>query len=94
MPNGEKVAFGVVGLLLAVGGSRSKKQFECVRQPVLSFFQCLEVDCLGSLCINQVDEKGAIRQRPDALDQAFRLGEMLADTGPRESAIPLRIEMF
>jgi multimeric flavodoxin WrbA len=82
------------GLLLAVGGSRSKKQFECVRQPVLSFFQCLEVDYLGSLCINQVDEKGAILQRPDALDQAVRLGEMLADTGPRESLIPVRIEMF
>lgn len=82
------------GILLAVGGSRSKKQFECVRQPVLFFFQGLEVDYLGSLCINQVDEKGAIRRRPDALEQAFRLGEMLADTGPRASTIPLKIEMY
>ena len=66
------------GLLIAVGGSRSRKQFDCVRQPVQSCFECLEVDYVGSLCINQVDEKGAILKRPDALDQAFRLGRLLA----------------
>jgi multimeric flavodoxin WrbA len=66
------------GLLLAVGGSRSRKQFDGVREPVRSFFRSLEVDYLGSLCVNQADEKGAILKRPEALDQAFRLGHVLA----------------
>jgi multimeric flavodoxin WrbA len=81
------------GVLIAVGGSRSRKQFECVRQPVRSCFQYLEVDYVGSLCINQVDEKGAILERPDALEKALDLGRMLAGTD-RLPERPIRIEMF
>lgn len=82
------------GLLIAVGGSRSRKQFDCVRQPVQACFKCLEVDYLGSLCINQVDEKGAILKRPDALDQAFRLGRLLAGADTPLPDRPIEIEMF
>jgi multimeric flavodoxin WrbA len=82
------------GLLIAVGGSRSRKQFDCVRQPVQSCFKYLEVDYLGSLCLNQVDEKGAILKRPDALDQAFRLGRLLAGADTPLPQRPIKIEMF
>ncbi len=82
------------GLLIAVGGSRSRKQFDCVRQPVQSCFQYLEVDYFGSLCINQVDEKGAILKRPDALDQALRLGGLLAGADTSLPQRPVKIEMF
>jgi multimeric flavodoxin WrbA len=82
------------GILIAVGGSRSRKQFDCIRQPIQSCFQYLEVDYLGSLCINQVDEKGAILKRPDALDAAFRLGHMLASTDVPLPKMPIRMEMF
>jgi multimeric flavodoxin WrbA len=82
------------GLLIAVGGSRSRKQFDCVRQPVQSCFKCLEVDYLGGLCINQVDEKGAILKRPDALDEAFRLGGLLAGADTPFPKRPIEIEMF
>jgi multimeric flavodoxin WrbA len=82
------------GLILAVGGSRSRKQFECVRQPLESCFKYLEVDCLGSLCINQIDEKGAILKRPDALEEAFRLGHTLADPDTPLPQRPIRMEMF
>jgi hypothetical protein len=51
------------------------------------------VDYLGSLCINQVDEKGAILRRPDALEKAEDLGRTLASTDPLPQS-PLRIEMF
>jgi hypothetical protein len=77
-----------------VGGSRSRKQFDCVRQPIQSCFKYLEVGYLGSLCVNQVDEKGAILRRPDALDQAFRLGRLLASTGVRLPKRPVKVEMF
>lgn len=82
------------GLILAVGGSRSQKQFECVREPIRSCFRYLEIDYLGSLCINQVDEKGAILKRPDALEAASRLGRTLADAGAPLPARPVKIELF
>lgn len=82
------------GLIIAVGGSRSRKQFECVRQPIESCFHYLEVDCVGSLCINQVDEKGAILSRPEALEQAFRLGRALAGADADLPQGPVKIEMF
>jgi multimeric flavodoxin WrbA len=82
------------GLLIAVGGSKSRKQFDCVRQPIESFFDYLEVDCVGSLCINQVDEKGAIWKRPDALEQAFRLGAMLASSDESLVQKPVKMELF
>jgi multimeric flavodoxin WrbA len=82
------------GLILAVGGSRSRKQFDCVREPIKSCFKYLEVDYLGSLCVNQVDEKGAILKRPEALDQASRLGRLLASTSTPLPKRPVKIEMF
>jgi multimeric flavodoxin WrbA len=82
------------GLIIAVGGSRSQKQFDCVRQPVQSFFKYLEVQYAGSLCVNQVDEKDAILKRADALDEAFRLGRMLASVEMGPPPRPLKIELF
>jgi multimeric flavodoxin WrbA len=82
------------GVLIAVGGSRSQKQFDCVRQPIQGFFKYLEVEYVGSLCVNQVDEKGAILRRPDALDEAFRLGCVLAGTETDLPKKPVTIEMF
>ena len=82
------------GIIIAVGGSRSRKQFECVRQPIQSCFNYLEVDYLGSLCINQVDEKGAILKRPDALEKALQLGRILADAEKPLPKRPIKIEMF
>jgi multimeric flavodoxin WrbA len=82
------------GLILAVGGSRSQKQFECVREPIRSCLRYLEVDYLGSLCVNQVDEKGAILKRPDALDQAFRLGRVLVRAGAPLPKRPIKVELF
>lgn len=82
------------GLIIAVGGSRSQKQFDCVRQPIQSFFKYLEVQYAGSLCVNQVDEKGAVLKRADALAEASRLGRMLASTETDLPKRPLKIELF
>ncbi len=82
------------GILLAVGGSRGRKQFDCVRQPIKSCFNYLDVDYLGDLCLNQVDEKGAILKRPDALEQAFRLGGLLATSPMQRPRRPVNMEMF
>ncbi|MCU0916699.1 MAG: hypothetical protein MUC88_19375, partial [Planctomycetes bacterium] len=67
---------------------------ECVRLPIECSFQYLEVSCVGSLCVNQVDERGAVLQRPGALGAAFRLGQMLAGTDAGPLAEPVRIDVF
>ncbi len=82
------------GMIIAVGGSPSREQFDCVERPIQSCFEHLEVDCVSTLFINRVDEKDAILQRPDALEQAFRLGgELVSDRGPVPEE-PVRVELF
>lgn len=81
------------GIIIAVGGSRSR-QFGCVRKPIQGYFRYLEIDCVGSLLINQVDAKGAILDRPDALDHAARLGRELASTPGPSVDRPIHIELF
>ena len=70
------------GMIIAVGGSGDHKQFECVRRTVRSCFDYLEVSFVSGLFVNHVDEKGAVRRRPDALAEAFRLGRELVGEGP------------
>ena len=66
------------GMLIAAGGSASKKQFECVRRTVESCFDYLEVSLVSSLFVSRVDEKGAVLKHPEALAESFRLGRELA----------------
>ncbi len=82
------------GMIIAVGGSRGKRQFHCVRRPIQSYFRYLEVDGVYSLCINQVDEKDAILKHPEALEQAFRLGQALADPLAPLPEKPVDLHLF
>jgi multimeric flavodoxin WrbA len=82
------------GMIIAVGGSRTRSQFDCIQRPVQSCFECLEVDCISMLFLSQVDEKGAVLQRPEALTQASRLGgELVSERGPVPTK-PVRVELF
>jgi len=82
------------GMIIAAGGSGSKRQFDCVRRPIESFFDCLEVSHASSLFINHVDEKGAILKRPDALAEAFRLGRELAGSEEPVPEEPVCVELL
>lgn len=82
------------GMIIAVGGSRGKRQFHCVRRPIQSYFKYLEVDCVCSLCINRVDEKDAILKHPDALGHAYRLGQILANPRIPLPEKPVDIHLF
>jgi len=64
-------------LVIAVGGSKSKKQFESIRLTMKSYFDALDVKCVANLFVNKVDVCGAIKKHPSALKEAFRLGEEL-----------------
>lgn len=82
------------GMFIAVGGSRGKRQFQCIRRPILSYFKYLEVDCVSSLCINQVDAKGAILGHADALEHAWGLGRALADPAAPLPEKPVNVTLF
>ena len=64
-------------LVIAVGGSKSKKQFESVRFTMKSYFDALDVKYVANLFVNQIDVRGAIKLHPSALQEAFRLGKDL-----------------
>lgn len=81
------------GMIIAAGGSGSKRQFECVRRPIQSCFDYLEVSHVSSLFVNKVDEKGAVLKRPEALAEAFRLGHELAASQEPVPDEPVSVEM-
>lgn len=67
-----------MGMLIAVGGSKSKKMFECVRLTAKSYFDALDMRYSAGLFVNKIDDFGQIEKHPSAMKEAFRLGGKLA----------------
>jgi len=66
------------GLFIAVGGMKLANLFEPSLATVKALFKVIDVDYAGELLFPGVDEKGAIKNHPDALKQAFTAGQKLA----------------
>ncbi len=81
-------------MVIAVGGSKSKKQFECIRLTMKSYFDALELNYSLNLFVNKVDDFGEIHKHPTALKEAFRLGKELitAESAPPQK--PTNIEII
>lgn len=67
------------GLFIAVGGTKFAKLFEPAQVTMKSLFSTLNITPAGELLFRGVDERGAIRQHPDALKQAFEAGQKLLE---------------
>ncbi|MFC1871211.1 flavodoxin family protein [Chloroflexota bacterium] len=67
------------GLLVSVGGTKFANLFEPTIAIVKSFFTILDVTYTGELVFRGIDEKGAIKNHPDALQQAFLAGQKLVE---------------
>jgi multimeric flavodoxin WrbA len=80
--------------VIAVGGSKSKKQFECIRLTMKSYFDSLQVHYTANLFINQIDALGEIEKHPTAMNEAYRLGSQLVFTDTALSDKPINIELF
>ncbi len=79
-------------MVIAVGGSKSKKQFECIRLMMMTYFDSLDLKYVANLFVNQVDDRGEIEKHPSALAQAHRLGSELAGTdAPPEKPIDIEL---
>lgn len=74
-------------MVIAVGGSRSTKQFESIRLTMKSYFDALEIKYIANLFVNRIDTLGAVKKHPSALSEAFRLGKELVvlETPPDKS---------
>lgn len=81
-------------LVIAVGGTKSKKMFECVGMTMKYWFDVLEVRHAASLFVNQVDGRGDILKHPSAMPEAFRLGAALADAAAPTPERPATVELF
>jgi multimeric flavodoxin WrbA len=80
-------------MVIAVGGSRSKKQFESVRLTMKSYFDSLQMLYVANLFVNKIDALGDIEKHPSALNEAYRLGSLLAatDSPPPQKSIDIEL---
>jgi len=62
------------GIFLSVGATRGRQLFDGVLLSVRYFFDAIDVELKDTVLVRGVDEKGAIRRHPDALQQAFDIG--------------------
>jgi len=76
------VAFGGKkrrGLFISVGGTTRSNLFQPALATVKSWFNTLDVAYGGDLLFGGVEEKGAICDRPGALEEAFGAGQRLVE---------------
>jgi len=58
-------------LCIAVGGTRSVKMFDSIRLTMKYFYDVLEIGVFEEIFLNQLDHIGAVKERPDALRDAY-----------------------
>ena len=65
------------GMVIAVGGSKGKRMFDCVHWTLKHWFDVLDMRFAAALYVNQVDAKGDAEQHPSAVAETRRLGRLL-----------------
>jgi len=74
----EKRRANARGILLSVGGSKGKKNFEGIILTARYFFDALDMDFSHHLVYGGIDSKGAILEHTTACDEAYNLGISVA----------------
>lgn len=69
------------GALVAVGATKGKTLFDGLRMTIKYYFDAINVGLDHELLIRSVDHKGAIREHPELLQQAYDLGKTMAQGG-------------
>jgi len=80
-------------MVIAVGGSKSVKQFDSIRWTFKAYFDSLQIKYISGLFVDKVDECGAIKKHPSAFDEAYRLGAMLAAHDTPMPKKPIDVEL-
>ncbi len=80
-------------MVIAVGGSKSKKMFDSIRLTMKYFFDVLDINYAANLFVNKMEDPGQIKNHPSAMDEAFALGQKLADPQTPLSPKPIDVEL-
>jgi multimeric flavodoxin WrbA len=80
-------------MVIAVGGSKSKKMFDCIRLTMKYFFDVLDVNYAANLFVNKMEDPGQVKKHPSAMKEAFALGQKLVapDSPPPEKPIDVEL---
>lgn len=81
-----------LAMVIAVGGTKSKKMFDGVRLVMKYYLDALDMGYFADLFVSNVDEAGQISDNAEAMEQVFRLGVELANAaGATEKPIEVEI---
>jgi len=80
-------------MVIAVGGSKSKKMFESIRLTMKSYFDILDLHYVSNLFVNRVNDDGDIKKHPTAMKEAHRLGRELITVVTLPLNKPIDIEL-
>jgi multimeric flavodoxin WrbA len=80
-------------MVIAVGGTKSKKMFDSVRLTAKYFLDVLEINYTVNLFVNKIDEPGQIKEHPTAMDEAYRLGRELTEARTPPPEKPINVEL-
>ncbi len=75
----EKRGNSGTGVLLSVGGSRGKKNFDGIFLTIRYFFDALDMDFSHHLTFNEIDNKGSVLNHTSACNDALLLGRSIAE---------------
>ncbi len=79
-------------MVIAVGGTKGTKMFECIRMTMKYYLDVLDMQYCMNLFVNKVDGRGEIQQRPKALEEAYRLGGLLVSASePPDKTIDVEL---
>lgn len=67
------------GIFIAVGAVKNENIFNGAKVTMRWFFNSIEMEYWKNLLVCGVDEKAAIKNHPTAMQQAYELGQKLAD---------------
>jgi multimeric flavodoxin WrbA len=62
------------GFLIAAGATKGKRLFECTILSVRYFFDALNMNYAGEICVRDLENKGAVSEHPTALDDCRKAG--------------------
>lgn len=70
------------GYLIAVGATKGKQLFAGIELSTKYYFDALDMSYQGGLLFREIEAKGAVKDHPDALAQAFELGKRIGKNEP------------
>lgn len=82
-----------LAMVIAVGGKKGGKAFDCVRLMMKYYLDTLDMGYYANLFVSNVDEAGKIADNTEAMQEAVRLGKELALAAGPAKEKPVDIEL-